>query len=80
MQITMRFPRQQALEMGLVVDEGVEEIEVTLPAVELAGRLTLATGKLIRPEGLREYARRQSENAGTPTVETSERGEKNDES
>ena len=71
MQITMRFPRQQALEMGLEVDEGTDEIEVTMPVVELAGRLTLATGKLIRPEELREYARRETE--------TSQKGEKKDE-
>lgn len=58
MLITLRFPRSSALMLNLVVantDGQEQDFETTLTAVELAGRLSLATGKPISPEAVVAY-------------------------
>jgi hypothetical protein len=56
MVITLRLPRTSAMKLGLpVAGIGQHEVVVTLTAVELAGRLSLATGKAIRPEAVVHY-------------------------
>jgi hypothetical protein len=56
MLITLRLPRSSALRLNLAVDdvEG-QEVVATLTAVELAGRLTLGTGKAVSPEAVVRY-------------------------
>lgn len=56
MVITLRLPRSSALKLGLpIAGIAQREVAVTLTAVELAGRLSLATGKAIRPEAVVDY-------------------------
>ncbi len=56
MLITLRLPRSSALKIGLpIAGIAQHEVVVTLTAVELAGRLSLATGKAIRPEAVVDY-------------------------
>ena len=56
MVITLRLPRSSALKIGLpIAGIAKHELVVTLTAVELAGRLSLATGKAIRPEAVVDY-------------------------
>jgi hypothetical protein len=56
MVITLRLPRSSALKLGLPIAAIAQhEVVVTLTAVELAGRLSLATGKPIRPEAVVDY-------------------------
>ncbi len=56
MLITLRLPRSSALKLGLpIAGIGQHEVVVTLTAVELAGRLSLATGKAIRPQAVVDY-------------------------
>jgi|GEM_PF-4655173 len=58
MLITLRFPRSSALKLNLVVadtDGQEQDSETTLTAVELAGRLSLATGKPISPTAVAGY-------------------------
>jgi hypothetical protein len=53
MLITLRLPRTSAMRLGLsVTGIGEPEVEVTMTAVELAGRLSLATEKAIAPEAV----------------------------
>jgi hypothetical protein len=53
MLITLRLPRASAMRLGLAVTGiGEHEVEVTMTAVELAGRLSLATEKAIAPEAV----------------------------
>ncbi len=56
MLITLRLPRSSALKLNLPI-AGTEQhdVIVTLTAVELAGRLSLATGKAIGPEAVVHY-------------------------
>jgi hypothetical protein len=57
MLITLRLPRSSALRLNLAVDDVErQEVAATLTAVELAGRLTLATGKAISPEAVVRYS------------------------
>jgi hypothetical protein len=56
MLITLRLPRASAMRLGLAVTGiGEHEVEVTMTAVELAGRLSLATDKAIAPEAVVDY-------------------------
>jgi len=56
MVITLRLPRSSALKLNLAVgDIDRHEVVTTLTAVELAGRLSLATGKAIGPDAVVEY-------------------------
>jgi hypothetical protein len=56
MLITLRLPRTSALKLGLpIAGIGQHEVVVTLTAVELAGRLSLATHKAIGPEAVVDY-------------------------
>lgn len=55
MLVTMRLPRAAAAKMGVPVEAGADEVEVTMPAVELAGRLTLATGRAIGLDAVVKY-------------------------
>lgn len=55
MLITMRLPQATAEKMGIAVGAGTDEVEVTLPAVEMAGRMSLATGRAISPQDLENY-------------------------
>ena len=56
MLITLRLPRSSALKLNLPVDDVKgQEVVATLTAVELAGRLTLGTGKAISPEAVVRY-------------------------
>lgn len=56
MVITLRLPRSSALKLGIpIAGIAQREVAVTLTAVELAGRLSLATGKAIRPEAVVDY-------------------------
>jgi hypothetical protein len=58
MLITFRFPRSSAVKLNLVVadaDGQEQDFETALTAVELAGRLSLATGKPISPEAVVGY-------------------------
>lgn len=55
MLITMRLPRAAAEKMGIEVGAGTEEVEVSLPAVELAGRMTMATGRAISLGAVEKY-------------------------
>ncbi len=63
MLITLRLPHTSALKLGLpIAGTGQREVVVTMTAVELAGRLSLATGKAIGPEAVVDYcvARREA--------------------
>ncbi len=54
--ITLRLPRSSALKLGLpIAGIDLREVVVTMTAVELAGRLSIATGKAIRPESVVGY-------------------------
>lgn len=56
MLITLRLPRTSAMNLGLpIAGIGQQEVLVTMTAVELAGRLSLATGKAIGPEAVVGY-------------------------
>jgi len=55
MLITLRMPRSSAERLNLRVPGPDEEVLVTLPAVELAGRLTLVTGKPVSSEAVARY-------------------------
>jgi hypothetical protein len=56
MLITLRLPRTSAMKLGLpIAGIGHHEVAVTMTAVELAGRLSLATGKSIGPEAVVDY-------------------------
>jgi hypothetical protein len=56
MLITLRLPRSSASKLGLpIAGIAQHEVVLTLTAVELAGRLSLATGKAIRPEAVVGY-------------------------
>jgi len=55
MLITLRIPKAAADKLNLGSATTDEELTVTLTAVELAGRLTLATGKVIGPEAVVRY-------------------------
>jgi len=56
MLITLRLPRTSAMRLGLTITGiGEHEVVVTMTAVELAGRLSLATGKAISPEAVVHY-------------------------
>lgn len=55
MLITLRLPKAGALRLNLGSGSSNEELTVTLTAVELAGRLTLAAGKPIGPEAVVRY-------------------------
>lgn len=56
MLITLRLPRTSAVKLGLPI-AGINEhsVVLTMTAVELAGRLSLATEKSIRPEAVVDY-------------------------
>jgi len=55
MLITLRMPRSSAEQLNLRVAGADEEVLVTLPAVELAGRLTVVTGKPVSSEAVARY-------------------------
>ena len=56
MLITLRLPRTSAMKLGLpIAGIGQQEVLVTLTAVELAGRLSLGTGRAIGPEAGVDY-------------------------
>jgi hypothetical protein len=56
MLITLRLPRTSAMKLGLPnAGIGQPEVVVTMTAAELAGRLSLATGKTIRLEAVVDY-------------------------
>jgi hypothetical protein len=56
MLVTLRLPRTSAMRLGLTVTGiGEHEVVVTMTTVELAGRLSLATGRAIRPETVVNY-------------------------
>src|SRR3990172_8985649 len=56
MVITLRLPRSSALKLNLAVgDIDRHEVVTTLTAVELAGRLSLTTGKAFSPEAVVRY-------------------------
>lgn len=56
MLITLRLPCSSALKLNLAVsDVDRQEVVITLTAVELAGRLSLATGKAVSPEAVVRY-------------------------
>jgi hypothetical protein len=56
MLITLRLPRSSAMKLGVpITGTGQHEVVATLTAVELAGRLSLVTGKAIRPEAVVDY-------------------------
>ena len=56
MVVTVCFPRAAAEKLNLGSPASGEELMVTLTSVELAGRLTLATGRTIAPEAVERYA------------------------
>lgn len=56
MVITLRLPHASAVQLGLhVAGNCPHEVVVTMTAVELAGRLSLTTGKTVRPEAVVDY-------------------------
>lgn len=55
MLITLRLPKAAADRLNLRSGTSAEEVTVTLTTVELAGRLTLLTGKAIAPEAVARY-------------------------
>jgi hypothetical protein len=57
MLITLRLPRTSAIRLGLTITGiGEHEVVVTMTAVELAGRLSLAAGKAIAPQAGVDYS------------------------
>jgi hypothetical protein len=56
MVVTVCFPRAAAEKLNLGSPASGEQLTVTLTVVELAGRLTLATGRTIAPEAVELYA------------------------
>jgi hypothetical protein len=58
MLITLRWPRSSALKLHLSpgeTNQDQQEVVTTLTAVELAGRLSIATGTAISPEAVVQY-------------------------
>src|SRR3972149_2519136 len=56
MVISLRLPRTSAMKLGLpIAGIGQHEVVVTMTAVELAGRLSLATGEAIGPQAVEGY-------------------------
>lgn len=66
--ITMRLPRAAAEKMGIPVEADADEVEVALPAVELAGRMTLATGRAISPQAVEKHFATSADQAGLSDV------------
>lgn len=56
MYVTLKMPASAARKLNLTVDNQEEEaVTVKLTPIELAGRLTVVTGRVITPEGVAEY-------------------------
>ena len=53
--VQMRIPRTGAIKMGLSPQGEGEVLEARLSVVEFAGRLTLATGRVIPPGAVKVY-------------------------
>jgi len=55
MAVQLRIPHAGALKMGLPSEGEAKVVEAKMSVVELAGRLTLATGKAITPNDVESY-------------------------
>ncbi len=55
MAVQLRIPHAGALKMGLPSEGDAKVVEAKMSVVELAGRLTLATGKAIAPNDVQAY-------------------------
>jgi hypothetical protein len=55
MYVRLRMPASAARQLNLAVDDGPEEVTVTLSAMELAGRLTVSTGRVVTLESIIRY-------------------------
>ncbi len=57
MYVTLKMPASAACKLNLTVDNREEAVTVTLTPIELAGRLTVSTGKVVTPEAVAQYCR-----------------------
>ena len=55
MYVTLRMPSSTARKLNLTVDDREDDWTVTLTPIELAGRLTAATGKVVTLEAVVRY-------------------------